>query len=97
MNATYHCANMYTTWGVHGTSNDEKATQMYNDYLKITDPAKAEQAWNAFQKYVKTLYVDYGIVEIAPVYVTGPALGAFSGSNWMSTQEAISGVEQGKK
>jgi peptide/nickel transport system substrate-binding protein len=96
MNATYHCANMYTTWGIHGTSNDEKATQMYNDYLKITDPVKAEQAWSDFQKYVKTLYVDFGLVEIDPVYVAGPALGEFTGANWMSNQEAINGVQHPK-
>jgi peptide/nickel transport system substrate-binding protein len=92
-NCTYHSANMYTTWGIHGTSNDEKATQMYNDYLKITDPAASEQAWNEFQKYVKTLYINEGIVEIAPVYVAGPDLGDFTGPTWMSNQEAITGVQ----
>ncbi len=96
MNATYHCANMYTTWGVHGTSNDAKATQMYNDYLKITDPVRAQQAFADFQKYVKTLWVDFGIAEIDPVYVAGKALGDFPGANWMSNQEAINGVQHPK-
>jgi len=96
MNATYHCANMYTTWGVHGTSNDEKATQMYNDYLKITTPVESEQAWSEFQKYVKTLWVDFGLMEIDPVYIAGPALGEFTGYSWMSNQEAINGVQQPK-
>ena len=96
MNATYHCANMYTTWGVHGTSNDEKATQMYNDYLKITTPVESEQAWSDFQKYVKTLWVDFGLMEIDPVYIAGPALGEFTGYSWMSNQEAINGVQQPK-
>jgi peptide/nickel transport system substrate-binding protein len=96
MNATYHSANMYTTWGVHGTSNDAKATQMYNDYLKITDPVKSEQAWSDFQKYVKTLWIDFGIMQIDPVYAVGPALGEFTGANWMSNQDAINGVQQPK-
>jgi peptide/nickel transport system substrate-binding protein len=95
-NCTYHCANMYTTWGVHGTSNDEKATQMYDDYLKITDPAASAKAWNEFQKYVKTLYINIGLVEIDPVYVVGPELGEFTGASWMSNQEAITGAQHAK-
>ncbi|HEX9975835.1 MAG TPA: ABC transporter substrate-binding protein [Dehalococcoidales bacterium] len=95
-NATYHSANMYTTRGVHGTSNDEKATQMYDTYLKITDPVASEKAWNEFQKYVKTLWVNLGIVQIDPVYVAGPELGEFTGANWMSNQEALNGVQHPK-
>jgi peptide/nickel transport system substrate-binding protein len=95
-NCTYHCANMYTNWGVHGTSNDVKATQMYDDYLKITDLAASEQAWNEFQKYVKSLYVNLGVVEIDPVYVVGPELGEFTGYSWMSNHDAITGVQHAK-
>jgi ABC-type transport system substrate-binding protein len=87
---------MYTTWGVHGTSNDAKATQMYDAYLKITDPAASAQAWNQFQKYVKTLYINIGLVEIDPVYVAGPELGEFTGPTWMSNDEAITGVQHPK-
>jgi peptide/nickel transport system substrate-binding protein len=95
-NCTYHSANMYTTYGVHGTSNSEEATQKYIDYLKITDPVESEKAWNDFQKYVKTLWINLGIVEIDPVYVAGPELGEFPGFNWMSNQEALNGVQHPK-
>jgi peptide/nickel transport system substrate-binding protein len=95
-NCTYHSANQYTTWGVHGTSNDATATQMYDDYLKITDPAASEKAWNEFQKYVKTMYINFGVVEIDPVYVAGLELGEFTGFNWMSNQEALNGVLHAK-
>jgi peptide/nickel transport system substrate-binding protein len=95
-NCTYHCANMYTTWGCHVTCNDAKATQMYDAYLKITDPVESERAWNLFQKYVRTLYVNLGIVEIDPIYVVGTELGEFTGANWMSNQEAVNGVQHPK-
>lgn len=92
-NCTYHCANMYTTWGVHGTSNDAKATEMYDAYIAITDVAEAEKAWAEFQKYVKTLYVNLGISEVEPLMPVSNALGEFAGRNWLAWQMAVSGIQ----
>jgi ABC-type transport system substrate-binding protein len=92
-NCTYHSANMYTTRGIHGTSNDVKATEMYDAYLKETDMAKAEQMWADFQKYVKTLYISFGIAEIEPKIPVANTLGKFTGKNWISLQDAYNGIQ----
>jgi ABC-type transport system substrate-binding protein len=93
-NCTYHSANMYTSRGIHGTSNDAKATEMYDDYIAETDMAKAEQKWADFQKYVKTLYISFGIAEVEPKMPVAPTLGEFAGRNWIGIQEAYSGIQQ---
>ena len=80
-NATYHSANMYTTRGIHGTSNDVKATEMYDAYLKEQDMVKSEKLWQEFQAYVKTLYINIGIAEFDSLVIVGPTLGEFSGEN----------------
>jgi ABC-type transport system substrate-binding protein len=93
-NNTYHSANMYTTRGIHGTSNDVKATEMYDAYLKEQDLAKAQKLWAEFQAYVKTLYINIGIAEADQLFVVGPKLGKFSGENWKSLNDAYDGIQQ---
>ena len=92
-NCTYHSANMYTTRGIHGTSNDVKATEMYDAYITETNMARAEQLWAEFQQYVKTLYITFGIAEIEPKLPVATTLGEFSGRNWIGIQEAYSGIQ----
>jgi len=92
-NATYHSANMYTTRGIHGTSNDVKATEMYDAYLKELDPVKAEKLWAEFQAYVKTLYINIGIAEVEPAIAVSTKLGKFSGENWKSLNDAYDGIQ----
>jgi ABC-type transport system substrate-binding protein len=92
-NSTYHCANMYTTRGIHGTSNDVHATELYDAYLAATDMVVAEQLWREFQQYVATLYIDIPIAEIEPKMPVGPNLGEFSGRKWMGIQEAYAMIK----
>jgi len=92
-NCTYHSANLYTSRGIHGTSNDVLATELYDAYLAETDMVQAEQLWMEFQQYVKTLYLDIGIAEIEPKLPVGPNLGEFSERNWWGLQEAYCGIK----
>jgi peptide/nickel transport system substrate-binding protein len=92
-NNTYHSANMYTTRGIHGTSNDVKATEMYDAYLKEQDIAKAEKLWAEFQAYVKTLYINIGVAEVEPAIAVAPTLGKFTGENWKSLNDAYDGIQ----
>ena len=95
-NNVYHSANMYTSRGIHGTSNDVKATEMYDAFLKETNPAKAEVLWADFQKYVKTLYISFGIAEIEPKMPFGPELGEVTDRQWWGIQEAYAYIEHPK-
>jgi len=92
-NCTYHSANLYTTRGIHGTSNDVHATELYDAYLAATDMVVAEQLWREFQQYVATLYIDIPIAEIEPKMPVGPNLGEFSGRKWMGIQEAYAMIK----
>lgn len=74
-NSTYHSANMYTSKGVHGTAHDTTADEMYDAYIRETDPVKAEQLWHDFRAYVDSLYICYSIAEIEGKVPVAPTLG----------------------
>jgi peptide/nickel transport system substrate-binding protein len=95
-NSTYHSANMYTSQGAHNTCNDPKADQMYKDATSELDPAKALAKWTAFQAYVHTLYINIGFCYVKPLVVYGPAIGGFTGPNWVSLQDAYWGFQHAK-
>jgi peptide/nickel transport system substrate-binding protein len=92
-NSAYHCANMYTSIGVHNTGNDRKADELYKKATTELDPVKAEKYWNEFQVYVRTLYINIGIIEGEPLIVVGPTLGKFTGRNWVSLNDAYNGIQ----
>ncbi len=93
-NSTYHSANMYTTHGVHNCGNDPTADAMYNKAALDTDPTQAAADFNAFQAYVKTLYVNIGVCTFSQLLVQNPkTIGAWTGRNWVSYQDALNGVQ----
>jgi ABC-type transport system substrate-binding protein len=84
---------MYTSIGTHNTGNDPKADELYKKATTELDPVKAEKYWNEFQVYVKTLYINIGIIEGDPLTVVGPSLGKFTGRNWVSVNDALNGIQ----
>ncbi|HET6317343.1 MAG TPA: ABC transporter substrate-binding protein, partial [Chloroflexota bacterium] len=50
-NNVYHSANMFTDTGVHTTSNDPVATEMYQKAVVEVDDAKGKKMWNEFMHY----------------------------------------------
>jgi peptide/nickel transport system substrate-binding protein len=93
-NATYHSANMYTSMGVHGTANDPIADAMYQEITHQTDYNIAAEKMTAFQLYVKTLYINIGVVEYYQYFLYNPdTIGAWLGHNWDGLWGANWGIQ----
>jgi peptide/nickel transport system substrate-binding protein len=96
-NSTYHSANMYTSKGVHKTANDTHADELY---AKITQQKSYAEAWKAmqdFQVYVKSLYINIGVVEYKAYFLYNPkTIGAFTGRSWESYTAALQGATHAK-
>jgi len=93
-NSTYHCANMYTSKGIHSTGNDPTADDMYAAVTHTADINVADAAFAAFQLYVKTLYINIGVVEYEILTLYNPnTVGDWAGRNWVSYQDALNGIK----
>jgi len=92
-NSTYHSANMYTSTGVHHTTNDAHADELY---AEVTNQITYEAAWEKmaeFQLYVKSLYTNIGVVEYISYVIYNPnTIGSFEGRNWEWYQNVINGA-----
>ena len=75
-NNFYHSANMFTSTGVHTTSNDPKADELYQAAATELDEAKAKQNWSDMMKYAyETMWVNVGLVNTPTLFVVGPNVG----------------------
>jgi peptide/nickel transport system substrate-binding protein len=93
-NCMYHSANMYTTRGVHNTGNDAKADELYQKAASEIDPKKSYQYFAEFQVYVRSLYINIGIVQYDVLRVYNPkTLGKWAGRNWVSYYDALNGIQ----
>ncbi len=93
-NSMYHSANMYTSVGVHNVGNDPKADELYKKAANEIDNKKAAQYFADFQVYVKSLYINIGIVQADNLVLYNPKkLGKWSGRNWVSYQDALNGIQ----
>lgn len=94
--SAYHCANMYTTNGVHKVTNDDKANQLYAAVTNQTSYEAASKAMSTFQVYVKSLYTNIGVVEYQNYYLYNPkVIGGFDGRH-TGYAEAIQGATHKK-
>jgi peptide/nickel transport system substrate-binding protein len=96
-NSTYHCANMYTSVGVHNSGNDPVADFLYKKAASERDPKKAVQYYAEFQVYAKSMYVNIGIAESKPSIVIGPELGEFLDRTWVSLADCANYITHAKK
>jgi peptide/nickel transport system substrate-binding protein len=93
-NATYHCSNLYGSWGVHGTGNDPELDRLYTRAANETDPVLGAQYFNELQAYAKSLYINIGICTFDTLIVYNPAtVGHWGGRIWVSLQDSINGIE----
>jgi peptide/nickel transport system substrate-binding protein len=74
-NTVYHCANMYTSHGVHSTGNDPKADELYDKAAYELDPQKAVQYWRDFQNYAYDMWVNIGLNEIKSYWIVSNQVG----------------------
>jgi len=93
-NNVYHSANMFTSTGVHTTSNDTKADAMYLAATTELDDAKAKKLWQDLMHYgYDTMWVNEELVTVPTYFVVGPDVGAFTGRVNRSLWDGYSGIQ----
>jgi peptide/nickel transport system substrate-binding protein len=94
--SVYHCANMYTTNGVHKTTNDETANAMYAAVTTQLTYEAAREKFSEFQVYVQSLYTNIGVVEYKNLFLYNPkTIGSFDGRH-TGYAETIQGATHAK-
>jgi ABC-type transport system substrate-binding protein len=93
-NNVYHSANMFTSTGVHTTSNDTKADAMYSAATAELDDANAKKLWQDLMHYgYDTMWVNVELVSVPSYFVVGPEVGAFGGRINRSIWDGYSGIQ----
>jgi peptide/nickel transport system substrate-binding protein len=93
-NNVYHSANMFTSTGVHTTSNDTKADQMYQAAITELDDAKAKKLWQDLMHYgYDTMWVNVELVEVPTYFAVGPNVGAFTGRSYINLWDSYFGIQ----
>jgi ABC-type transport system substrate-binding protein len=93
-NNVYHSANMFTSTGVHTTSNDTKADQMYQAAVTELDDTKAKQLWQQMMHYgYDTMWVNVELVEVPTYFVVGKNVGQFTAKQNLSIWDAYAGIQ----
>jgi peptide/nickel transport system substrate-binding protein len=92
-NAVYQSANMYTSKGVHTTSNDPQADVLYNKAVSDIDPTQALADWDTFLDYAYNMWVNTGTVMIQPLTLVSDKIGTITGRTWISWDDAYATVQ----
>jgi len=93
-NNVYHSANMFTSTGVHTTSNDTKADEMYQAAITELDDTKAKKAWQDLMHYgYDTMWINLELVEVPTMFVVGPQVGQFNGRTWINIWDTYAGIQ----
>ena len=93
-NNVYHSANMFTSTGVHTTSNDTTADQMYQAATTELDDAKAKKLWQDMMHYgYDTMWVNVELVTVPTYFVVGKNVGQFTGRSYLSIWDAYAGIQ----
>jgi len=91
----YHAKNMYCPGGVHSTSNDAHAMELYLKAVNEPDPDLVEQYYSEFLTYVHDeLFINFGIVLSYDLMVVGPEIGDFGWGQWMNIADAYADISQ---
>jgi peptide/nickel transport system substrate-binding protein len=93
-NNVYHSANMFTSTGVHTTSNDTKADDMYKAAVTELDDAKAKKLWQDLMHYgYDTMWINVELVEVPTYFAVGPNVGAFTGRSYINVWDSYAGIQ----
>jgi len=94
-NNVYHSANMFTDTGVHTTSNDPKATEMYQAAVAELDDAKAKKQWQELMQYAyNEMWVNVALVNVPTYLVLGPNVGEFTVNKNLFLSDAYVGIQR---
>jgi peptide/nickel transport system substrate-binding protein len=89
----YHSKNMYCPGGMHTTSNDDHALELYMKAVHETDPDLCEQYYREFSAYVHDeLFINFGICLIWDQMVVGEHVGDFGWGKWMTIYDAYADI-----
>ena len=93
-NNVYHSANMFTSTGVHTTSNDTHADELYQAAVTELDDTKAKKAWQDMMHYgYDTMWVNVELVEVPSNMVVSKNVGAFTYKQNLSLWDAYVGIQ----
>ncbi|HEY3057869.1 MAG TPA: ABC transporter substrate-binding protein [Chloroflexota bacterium] len=93
-NNVYHSANMFTSVGVHTTSNDPKADEMYQAATTELDDTKGKKLWADLMHYAyDSMWINEGIVNVPTYFVAGPQVGQFTGRINRSLWDGYGGIQ----
>jgi ABC-type transport system substrate-binding protein len=93
-NNVYHSANMFTSTGVHTTSNDTKADQMYQAAVTELDDAKAKKLWQELMHYgYDTMWINVELVEVPTYFAVGQNVGAFTNRSYINVWDSYVGIQ----
>ena len=94
-NNVYHSANMFTSTGVHTTSNDTKADAMYQAAIQELDDTRAKKLWQDLMHYgYDTMWINVELVEVPTYWAVGPNLGSFSGRTYINLWDTYAGIQR---
>jgi peptide/nickel transport system substrate-binding protein len=89
----YHSYNMYCPGGVHSTSNDAHALELYQKAVNEPDPDLCEQYYTEFSAYVHDeLFINFGICLSYDLMAVGPEVGDFGWGEWMNIADAYADI-----
>jgi peptide/nickel transport system substrate-binding protein len=92
-NNVYHSANMFKSTGVHTTSNDPKADELYDKAVVELDTKKAKKMWTEFMNYGYDMWINVGLVRVPQYAILGPKVGQFSSMAHVSIWDAVAGIQ----
>jgi len=93
-NNVYHSANMFTSTGVHTTSNDTKADDMYQAAVTELDDTKAKKLWQDLMHYgYDQMWINLELVEVPTYFVVGPNVGSFNNRTYINVWDTYAGIQ----
>jgi ABC-type transport system substrate-binding protein len=94
-NNVYHSANMFTSTGVHTTSNDTKADQMYQAAIAELDDTKAKKMWQDLMHYgYDQMWINVELVEVPTYFAVGPNVGQFTNRTYINVWDTYAGIQR---
>jgi peptide/nickel transport system substrate-binding protein len=89
----YHSFNMYCPGGVHSTSNDQHALDLYLKAVHEPDPELGEEYYTEFSAYVHDeLFINFGICLSYDLLVVSDKVGDFGWGEWMNIADAYADI-----
>jgi peptide/nickel transport system substrate-binding protein len=93
--AVYHSYNMYCPGGIHTTSNDQHALELYTKSIRELDPDLAEQYFTEYQAYCHDeMFINFGICLVHELIIVGDEVGDFGYGEWLSPFEGFADLSR---